>query len=124
MKVLLVEPMEHPRVVEIEHTLDAMYRVLECETITATYPWTDELLALVTDDEGLFSDKIPCRYIRELEQPIMGNFFLCGLDREDFADLSDELAEKYLKRFWMPEIILGGAGSVVVIPVDDGTRPE
>ena len=71
MKVLLVKPLEHPQVVEIENTLDAMYRILECETITATYPWT-EPLALVTDDEGLFSDKIPCRYIRELEQPIMG----------------------------------------------------
>ena len=35
MKVLLVEPGKHPRTVEIEHTLEAMYRVLECETITA-----------------------------------------------------------------------------------------
>lgn len=72
MKVLLVKPLEHPQVVEIEHTLDAMYRILECETITATYP-REAPLALVTDDEGLFSDKIPSRYIRELEQPIMGN---------------------------------------------------
>ena len=29
MKVLLVKPLEHPQVVEIEHTLDAMYRILE-----------------------------------------------------------------------------------------------
>ena len=41
MKVLLVKPLEHPQVVEIEHTLDAMYRILECETITAAYPWTE-----------------------------------------------------------------------------------
>ena len=100
-----------------------MYRILECETITATYPW-EAPLALVTDDEGLFSDKIPSRYIRELEQPIMGNFFLCGLGKEEFADLPDALAEKYRERFWMPELILGGAGSVAVIPLDDGTRPE
>lgn len=123
MKVLLVKPLEHPQMVEIEHTLDAMYRILECETITAAYPWT-EPLALVTDDEGLFSDKLPSRYIRELEQPIMGNFFLCGLGKEDFADLPDELAKKYRERFWMPELIFGGAGSVAVIPIDDGTRPE
>ena len=88
MKVLLVKPLEHPQVVEIEHTLDAMYRVLECETITATYPW-EEPLALVTDDEGLFSDKIPCRYIRELEQPIMGNFFLCGLAWRSFRWMTE-----------------------------------
>ena len=30
MKVLLVKPLEHPQVVEIENTLDAMYRILEC----------------------------------------------------------------------------------------------
>ena len=59
-----------------------------------------------------------------LQQPIMGNFFLCGLGKEDFADLPDALAEKYRERFWMPELILGGAGGVAVIPLDDGTRPE
>lgn len=50
----------------------------------------------------------------------MGNFFLCGLGKEDFADLPDKLAEKYRERFWMLELILG----VAVIPIDDGTRPE
>ena len=96
MKVLLVEPGKHPRTVEIEHTLEAMYQVLDCDTITATYPWPDRL-ALVTDDEGMFSDKIPCRYIRELEQPIMGNFFLCGLGTDDFTDLPEELMEKLVE---------------------------
>lgn len=123
MKVLLVKPLEHPQVVEIEHTLDAMYRILECETITATYPWM-EPLALVTDDEGMFSDKIPCRYIRELQQPIMGNFFLCSMGEEDFSDLPEDLIQKYRERFWRPELIFSLPHGLTVIPVDDGTEPE
>lgn len=122
MKVLLVEPMKHPRVVEIRHTLEEMYRLLECETITAAYPW-DDCVALVTDDEGLYSGKQPNRYIKELEQPIMGNFFLCGLGKEDFTDLPDTLAEKYTKRFWRPELLLGSPHGLAVIVMDDGTEP-
>lgn len=118
MKVLLVEPGKHPRTVEIEHTLEAMCQVLDCDTITATYPWPDRL-ALVTDDEGMFSDKIPCRYIRELEQPIMGNFFLCGLGPEDFTDLPEELMEKYRKLFWCPQLFIPTSEGMLVLHLDD-----
>ena len=52
MKVLMVEPGKHPRELELGHSLEAMYAALECDTITATYPWEDEV-SLVTDDEGL-----------------------------------------------------------------------
>ena len=119
MKVLLVEPGKHPRTVEIEHTLEAMYQVLDCDTITATYPWPDRL-ALVTDDEGMFSDKIPCRYIRELEQPIMGNFFLCGLGTDDFTDLPAELMEKYKRLFWCPQLFIPTSEGMIVLHLDDG----
>lgn len=122
MKVLLVEPLQHPRVVEIGHRLKEMYRLLDCQAITATYPW-DDPVGRVTDDEGLYSSKPPNRYIKELEQPIMGNFFLCGLGEDDFSDLPDTLVEKYTERFWRPEIILGGAKGLAVITLDDGTEP-
>ena len=36
MKVLLIKPMEHPQVVDIEDSLDEFYRILECDCITAT----------------------------------------------------------------------------------------
>ena len=78
MKVLLIKPMEHPQVVDIENSLKEFYRILDCDCITATYPW-EERAALVTDDNGLFTEKSFSRYIPELEQPIKGNFFICGL---------------------------------------------
>ena len=56
MKVLLIKPMEHPQVVDIENSLKEFYRILDCDCITATYPW-EECAALVTDDNGLFTEK-------------------------------------------------------------------
>lgn len=96
MKVLLIEPMEHPKEIDIQPTLEEYYKVLDCDCITATYPWP-EPVALVTDDNGLFTDKLFSRYIRELKQPIRGGFFLCGLGKEDFTDLPPELMDKFNK---------------------------
>ena len=35
MKVLLIKPMEHPQVVDIENSLKEFYRILDCDCITA-----------------------------------------------------------------------------------------
>ena len=122
MKVLLVQPKRHPIEVEIDGSLKSMYEILECETITATYPW-EEPVALVTDDNGFFANKVPSRYVTELEQPIMGNFFICGIDEDDFCDLPDELMRKFKEQFWKPELIGFVGGKFTVIPIDDGTKP-
>ena len=124
MKVLLIKPMEHPQVVDIEDSLDEFYRILECDCITATYPWETDAVALVTDDNGLFTEKPFSRYIKELEQPIKGNFFLCGLGEEDFAELPEDLIRKYTERFWVPEAFVSMFGQMSVIRMDDGTKPE
>lgn len=124
MKVLLIKPMEHPQVVDIEDSLDEFYRILECDCITATYPWEADAVALVTDDNGLFTEKPFSRYIQELEQPIKGNFFLCGLGEEDFAELPEDLIRKYTKRFWVPEAFVSMFGQMSIIRMDDGTKPE
>ena len=123
MKVLMVEPGKHPYELEMEPSLQSMYAALECETITATYPWEDAV-GLVTDDEGLFTDKLPNRYIPELEQYIKGNFFLCGLSEDDFVDLPEELMKKYRKRFWAPERFIQTEGRIIVLRYYDGTKPE
>lgn len=123
MKVLLVEPMEHPKEIDIQPTLEEYYKVLDCDCITATYPWPEQM-ALVTDDNGLFTDKLFSRYIRELEQPIRGSFFLCGTGLEDFTDLPSDLMTRFKKRFWNPEMFLRTADGITVIETSDGTQPE
>lgn len=102
MKVLLIKPMEHPQVVDIENSLKEFYRILDCDCITATYPW-EECAALVTDDNGLFTEKPFSRYIPELEQ---------------------DLIRKFRERFWVPEAFVSMFGQRAVIQMDDGTKPE
>lgn len=124
MKVLLIKPMEHPQVVDIENSLKEFYRILDCDCITATYPWEADAVVLVTDDNGLFTEKSFSRYIPELEQPIKGNFFICGLGEEDFAELPQDLIQKFRERFWVPEAFVSMFGQMAVIQMDDGTKPE
>ena len=106
-----------------EASLEEFYRILDCDCITATYPW-EERAALVTDDNGLFTEKLFSRYIPELEQPIKGNFFICGLGEEDFAELPQDLIQKFRERFWVPEAFVSMFGQMAVIQMDDGTKPE
>ena len=54
IKVLLVEPHKHPRLVEIEHTLENL-QALVGGYIAASYPW-DDLVGLVYDDDGKFKE--------------------------------------------------------------------
>ena len=123
MKVLLIKPMEHPQVVDIENSLKEFYRILDCDCITATYPWEADAVALVTDDNGMFTEKPFSRYIPELEQPIKGNFFICGLGEEDFAELPQDLIQRFRERFWVPEAFVSMFGQMAVIQMDDGTSP-
>lgn len=81
-------------------------------------------MALVTDDNGMFTEKPFSRYIPELEQPIKGNFFICGLGEEDFAELPQDLIQKFRERFWVPEAFVSMFGHMAVIQMDDGTKPE
>lgn len=123
MKVLLVEPMKHPQEIDIQPELKEYYRILDCDCITATYPWV-EPIALVTDDNGLFTDKLFSRYIPELQQAIRGSFFLCGIGEEDFTDLPPDLMEKFKKRFWYPEAFIRTAKGMMAFRLADDAQPE
>ena len=50
IRVLLVEPHKHPRLVEVEHTLENLQKLVGGD-IAASYPW-DDLVGIVYDDDG------------------------------------------------------------------------
>ena len=121
IRVLLVEPGKHPRLVEVEHTLQNLRKLVNGD-IEAVYPWAD-LIGLVCDDEGkLKRDTLPNRVLEDYDL-LVGPFFLCGLGEEDFISISDELALKYAKKFWMPEQFSRTPKGMVVFRQDDGTEP-
>ena len=103
--VLLVEPLEKPRLVTVEHTLENLQELVG-GYIAATYPW-DDRIGLVCADEGIDLG-FPLNRVLIDEQGkvydiIHGTFFLCGFTTEDFTSIPDKLVRKYMRRFRYPE---------------------
>ena len=108
IRVLLVEPDKEPRLVTVEHRLENLQKMVG-GTLQAVYPWTDAVI-LVCDDDGKGKGYPPNRMLLdEYGVPydvVAGSFFICGIGHDDFASISDEMAEKYRERFLYPEIFL------------------
>ena len=108
IKVLLVEPMMTPRLVEIDHDLDTMQKLVG-GTIACTYPWED-LVGLVHADDGIALGYPLNRMLRdengEVYDIVPGTFFICGLTSNDFGSISDELAAKFSELFRYPEMFI------------------
>ena len=75
----------------------------------------EDKVALIADDEAkLKSDTQWNRMLPETGDVIKGTFFIAGLGKEDFTDLSPELTEKYKQRFWNIELF---------VPTPNGLMP-
>ena len=127
IRVLLVEPGEKPRLVTVEHTLENL-QALVGGYIEAVYPW-DDPVGVVCDEDGIANGKVPNRMLTDDDgnpyDVLKGAFFICGLGKEDFCSISDELAEKYAERFRWPEIITRTQdGHVVWIRLEPGGQPR
>lgn len=109
MKVLLVEPMEKPRVVEIDHDLDVMQKLVGGD-IACTYPWEEDLVGLVHCDDAIALGYPLNRMLKDeggnIYDVVPGAFFICGLTSDSFGSLSDTLAEKYTEMFRFPEMYI------------------
>lgn len=101
MKILVVEPGKHPYAKEIKHELKEMQRIVG-GLIQALYPFDDKV-GVVCNDEAILLQMPFNREIAE-ECYVTGTFFVCGLSRENFDSLPDDLLEKYRKMFYFPQI--------------------
>lgn len=116
MKVLIVEPGKHSRKADIAHTLESMQAIVD-GCIEITYPWKDAV-GLVCNDEGLLR-QLPFNRLVAPGSGIFGTFFLCGLGEEDLNDLPDDMADKYLKLLYQPQILLQTTDGGYVLPLVD-----
>ncbi len=121
IRVLLIEPHKYPRLVEFEHTLENL-QVLVGGHIGASFPWSDPV-AIVFDDDGKFKEGNEANRMLEDYDLLVGRFFICGIDTDDFTSISDDLALKYANKFWMPEAFLRAPEGLFVLHDDNGTKP-
>ena len=103
IKVLLIEPMEEPKVVEIPDTLEALQEAVG-GIIQAVYPWEDPV-AIVCADEGKLLHFPPNRLLEDYDI-LVGTFLITGLGEENFASIPDDLIPKYTEKFRWPEAFM------------------
>lgn len=108
MKIIYIAPGDEAVVSEIGDSLQEMQQAVG-GYIEAIYPFEDPI-ALVCNEEGKVNNMPFCRVlINDDLMPIdiiCGPFFICGLTEEGFADIPEELVDKYLDRFLMAEHIV------------------
>ena len=106
MKVVMVEPNKPAYITEIEHSLKGIKEAVG-GLIEPIY-YLDEPRAVMVGNEeakliGLEGNR------RFGDRIVAGPFFICGEkmteDGMDFCSLSDELCEKYVQKFAVPESI-------------------
>ena len=101
MKVLIVEPGKYPREADIEHTLEAEQAVVG-GTIEAVYPWRDSA-CIVCNDNGI-AENLPLNRMLGDYDIIHGTFFVCGLTRDDFTDLTPQQMKRYEELYHDPQL--------------------
>ena len=128
LDVLLVKPNEHPRNVSIGAELEDLQQAVG-GSIGASYPFADDPVAIVYNDDGKLMGLPLNRALRDedgqMYDAVAGTFLVVGLGEKDFASLTPELAQKYEQLFHQPEdfIRLGHRMMVVRVP-DEAVCPE
>lgn len=114
LRVVIVEPGRYAYAAEIDNTLQAEQAVVG-GLIDAIYPWPDDKVCLILNDEGKLIPLEPNRALTEYEDVVFGTFFICGDDGENFCGLTDEQVKRYLERFRQPEIIFDSSTGIVAM---------
>ena len=117
MKVVLVEPRKKARVVEIDHSLESMQKIVG--GYIEQFRLDDEVY-IICNEEGKMGGFQPNRaiwYEGELIEIIFGTFFICAApwDSENFASLSDEDAQHFANLFMAPEYFVRTPNGISVI---------
>jgi hypothetical protein len=109
IKVLVVEPKKAPYVKEIDNTLEAKQEIVGGWIEQVTLP--KDNVVIICNEEGKVNHLPYNRALYDADgKPIdilCGTFLLCLAppDIESYASLTDELIEKYRKRFSISETI-------------------
>ena len=118
--VILVEPGEEAKMITMGDDLEAMQGIVG-GLIEEYMPYEDEV-ALVCNDEGKMIGMPPNRAIKDADGTVMdiiaGPFFVAyaPIESERFLSMPDDLQEKYLEIFRLPERFFRTDGGIVAVP--------
>lgn len=104
--VLLLEPEQEAKVIEIENSLAAMQKTVE-GNIEVIYPFNDDVCMVCNEEGKLLSLPLNRALYDEgnkICEIIAGTSFICGTGDENFISLSEQQIEHYSKQFELPEI--------------------
>ena len=122
LSVLKIAPGKYPQQVEIDNDLKALQQTVG-GFIGASYPFADDPVAIVYNDDGKLMGLPLNRALRDedgqMYDAVAGTFLVVGLGEEDFASLPPELAQKYEQLFHQPETFLKLGNRLLVLPVPD-----
>ena len=120
MLVLMIEPREAPRRLELCHSLEAMQKAVG-GSIQILYPF-EEPVAMVCNEEGKLLGLPANRALRDesgaVYDIVCGPFFLCGAppDSDALTDLTEDQLQRYERRFARPELFLNIGGRIICLP--------
>ena len=127
LSVLKIAPGQYPQQVEIDNDLKALQQAVG-GFIGASYPFADDPVAIVYNDDGKLMGLPLNRALRdengEMYDAVAGTFLVVGLGEEDFASLTPEMAQKYEQLFHQPEAFLKLGNRLLVLPVPDEPPAE
>ena len=127
LSVLKIAPGQFPQQVEIDSDLKALQEAVG-GFIGASYPFADDPVAIVYNDDGKLMGLPLNRALRDedgqMYDAVAGTFLVVGLGEEDFASLTPEMAQKYEQLFHQPEAFLKLGNRLLVLPVPDEPPAE
>ena len=117
--VIVVEPSKKPYVKEIENTLKSLQHEVD-GYIQAVYPWENDLVGLIVDEEAKLTGKQLNRALQDetgnIYDIVAGTFLIVGLSEDDFCSLNNEQIEKFSRLFQTPELFIMGEDGIIVLP--------
>lgn len=122
MKVVMVEPNEEAKIIEIDKTLEKMQELVG-GNIEMGMHFEDDAV-IVANEEGKITGMPMNRVIKnkngDIIDVVCGPFFICyaPITSEEFLSLSDEMAEKYKEMFKTPEMFIKTENGIAVIPME------
>lgn len=122
IKVLMVQPNQYPKQIEITDTLDDLQKAVN-GLIEVTYPYKGDNVGLVLNDEGKLMGLPMNRALRDskdrIYDGIAGSFLVVGLEGDHFCSLTQKQMVKYEKLFHQPELFVRMGRNMYVLPVAD-----